>query len=307
MPNREKTSTIIWRLIYPILIFIGVEIVIEMVFLFGYMFYLIGTNRISPSDLGGMTDTLNNFAYRISLYITLARSAALIPIFIVLMRRDKVRDVYYQRYVKFEPLNRKWLLILPVLGFAAAMGFNHLVPMLLEALQSIIHVAGKTLFGVDWNVDFFRTYDSLSEIIYSGSIFVQILATAVAAPVVEELLFRGLIYKRLRDYLKFTPSALISAFVFGVIHGNAVQFLYAFFIGIILAFVYEKFKTVAAPVIFHGGANLISVIVTFFIPDEGIGLSIGEYMLLVVVELAVVFLLLWLIDNKINRKKIESS
>lgn len=301
MPNREKPGIIIWRLIYPILIFVGVEIVIEMVVLYAHMFHLMKVNQMSLSDVNALTDELNNFVYSISLYITIARSAVLIPIFVLLMHKDKGRDMYYQRYVKYEPYNRRWLLVLPVLGFAAAMGFNHLVPMILVAVQSFVHVAGKTLFGSDWNVDFFATYDNLSDIIYSGSIVVQIIATAVAAPIVEELLFRGLLFKRMRNHLKFVPSALISSLIFGIIHGNAVQFLYAFLIGLLLAFVYEKFKTVAAPIIFHAGANLISVIVTFVMPEDGIGLTTGGYMLLVVAELAATFLILWLIDVKFKR------
>lgn len=305
LPNKEKTGIIIWRFIYPILIFVGVEMVIEMVLLYGYMFSLMKANHLSISDVGALTDELSNYVYSISLYITIARSAVLVPVYIVLMRKDKGRDMYYQRYAKYEPLEYKWLFVLPILGFVAAMAFNHLVPMILMALQSFIHVAGKTLFGSDWNVDFFATYESLSGTIYSGNIWVQILATAIAAPIVEELLFRGMIFKRMRSYLKFVPSALVSAFVFGVMHGNAVQFLYAFLIGIMLAFIYEKFKIIIAPIIFHTGANLICVIVTMVMPEEGIGLTTGAYMLLVVVELAVTFLLLWLIDTKVNRKAVS--
>lgn len=306
MPNKENVGTIVWRLVYPILIFIGVEMAIEMAALYIHMFRLAAAHGISLADVNTLEEELTNYTYSISTYITIARSAVLIPLYIMFMRRDKGRDMVYGRYVKYEKISPKWFLLLPLVGFFAAMSFNHVVPMVLTALQGFIQIVGRSLFGMDWNIDFFGTYDSVSDIIYSGGIAVQIISTAVAAPIVEELLFRGLIYGRLRERLKFVPAAFISAFVFGVIHGNAVQFLYAFIIGLLLAFVYEKFKTVVAPIIFHAGANLISVIITNVMPEGGIALTTGGYMLLVVAELAVTFLILWLIDRKVIRKPVAA-
>lgn len=306
MPNKENVGTIVWRLVYPILIFIGVEMAIEMAALYIHMFRLAAARGISLTDVNTLEEELTNYTYSISTYITIARSAVLIPLYIMFMRRDKGRDMVYGRYVKYEKISPKWFLLLPLVGFFAAMSFNHVVPMVLTALQGFIQIVGRSLFGMDWNIDFFGTYDGVSDIIYSGGIAVQIISTAVAAPIVEELLFRGLIYGRLRERLKFVPAAFISAFVFGVIHGNAVQFLYAFIIGLLLAFVYEKFKTVVAPIIFHAGANLISVIITNVMPEGGIALTTGGYMLLVVAELAVTFLILWLIDRKVIRKPVAA-
>lgn len=63
-------------------------------------------------------------------------------------------------------------------------------------------------------------------------------------------------------------AVIVSALFFGAFHGNLVQFVYAFIIGLMLAYVYEKFKTIWAPVIFHIGANLISVLITEFMPQS---------------------------------------
>ena len=292
MPKKENVGTFVWRLVYPILIFVGVEMAIEMAALYIHMFRIAASRGMSLMDVNALEEELTNYTYNISMYITIARSAVLIPLYIMFMRRDKGRSMINGSYTKYEKLSPKWFLLLPVVGFFAAMGF--------------IQVVGRSFFGVDWNVDFFGTYDNVSEMIYSGGIAVQIISTAVAAPIVEEFLFRGLIYNRLRERMKFVPAALVSALVFGALHGNAVQFLYAFIIGLLLAFVYEKFKTIVAPVIFHAGANLISVIITNVMPEEGIGLTTGGYMLLVVAELAVTFLILWLIDRKVIRKPVAA-
>lgn len=306
MPKKENVGTFVWRLVYPILIFVGVEMAIEMAALYIHMFRIAASRGMSLMDVNALEEELTNYTYNISMYITIARSAVLIPLYIMFMRRDKGRSMINGSYTKYEKLSPKWFLLLPVVGFFAAMGFNHVVPMVLMAVQGFIQVVGRSFFGVDWNVDFFGTYDNVSEMIYSGGIAVQIISTAVAAPIVEEFLFRGLIYNRLRERMKFVPAALVSSLVFGALHGNAVQFLYAFIIGLLLAFVYEKFKTILAPVIFHAGANLISVIITNIMPEEGIGLTTGGYMLLVVAELAVTLLILWLIDRKVIRKPVAA-
>ena len=111
-------------------------------------------------------------------------------------------------------------------------------------------------------------YQQVSEVIYSGGLFMEIVSAVIAAPILEELFFRGMIYKRLRDMINVKAAVVISALFFGAFHGNLVQFVYAFIIGLMLAYVYEKFKTIWAPVIFHIGANLISVLITEFMPQS---------------------------------------
>ena len=41
-------------------------------------------------------------------------------------------------------------------------------------------------------------YEMLSEISKNTNYFIQVITIAIAAPIVEELLFRGLVYKRLK-------------------------------------------------------------------------------------------------------------
>lgn len=302
--KKESAGVFIWRLLYPVLIFLGVEMAIEMIVMYAYMFHEISEGNITPEEINSSAEIVENFVQRSSIYITIARSAVLIPLYLYFMKRDNARDRIYGRYKEYSPYNRVWIIPVILAGAAAALGFNHVVPFLMEAVQGGINAIARSLFGKSGAVDFFSTYDNLSQIIYSGGLFLQVAATAVAAPVVEELLFRGLIFKRMRDSLKFVPAALLSSLIFGLVHANALQFAYAFILGLLLAYVYEQFKTVWAPVLFHSGANLISVIITAIAPD-GIGLGIGGYMLLTVVELAVTFLLLWVIRLKVNRIPVD--
>lgn len=62
----------------------------------------------------------------------------------------------------------------------------------------------------------------------------------IAAPLSEELLFRGILFERLRMALPFFWAALGSAAFFGLVHGNWAQGIYATLMGLILAWLYEK-------------------------------------------------------------------
>lgn len=300
MQKKNNPFMLIWRVIYPLLMLLAAEFILEFVIMFGYMFYLMGNGySVSATDTAELENLLTNFIYQYNLYILIARGIILIPLYCILMRSD-VKKAPVR--VQYGPYNRMWLIVVPIVGCAAAMGFNHFVPVFIEVLQSIFKTVAEFMLNKEVAVDLFKTYNEVSERIYSGGIFIQILSTVIIAPVVEELLFRGLIYKRLRANLKTVPAMLLSAFIFGLVHANIVQFVYAFLIGIIVAFVYERFRTIVAPVLFHLGANLLSVLITNFAPEAGIGLDIGTYMLITVVELAVTFILLKLIDMKVKRE-----
>ncbi len=289
MQRKESVGAVIWRYIYPLLIFLGAECIIETVVLLIYVIQLYSSGGISiDMDVQALTNDMINYVYDKSLYMSMARGAILVPVYILLLNHDKKRDKQLGRYEAFSSYKKTWLILLPVVGAIAALGFNNVV--------SLTGIASLS-----------KAYQKVEGIVYSGGIAVQILAAAVIAPAVEELLFRGMIYKRLRYYLKPIPSMIISAAVFGLIHGNLVQFVYAFLVGVLLAFVYEKFKTIIAPMLFHAGANLISVIITNIGVLNGLEFSIGGYMLLTVVLLAVTFLLLWVMDMKVDRQVICDS
>ena len=81
-------------------------------------------------------------------------------------------------------------------------------------------------------------------------------------PICEELVFRGLMFKRMRERSGFLYAAVYSALVFGLFHGNIVQMVYGFILGMLLAYMYEKYGSVKAPIVGHMVMNLFSVLAT---------------------------------------------
>ena len=93
---------------------------------------------------------------------------------------------------------------------------------------------------------------------------VLFLATAFAAPVVEEVIFRGLIYTRLRRGLHPMAAVVGSALLFGYCHGEFVWFCYAFVLGFILAQVTRYTNSLMPALVMHVVFNLTNEILTLF-------------------------------------------
>ncbi len=103
------------------------------------------------------------------------------------------------------------------------------------------------------------SYEETMEAFYQLPFAVQILCLGILMPACEELVFRGLMYRRLRSQAFFLHAALYTAVVFGLTHGNLVQCVYGFAMGMLFAYVYEKYGSVMAPVTAHVTANLLAL------------------------------------------------
>lgn len=81
---------------------------------------------------------------------------------------------------------------------------------------------------------------------------------AGVSAVSEEVVFRFLLYNRLLRSCGRVPYAVFgSAFLFAAYHGNMVQNIYAFVLGLLIAYSYFYFDSFAAPVLFHSVGNAV--------------------------------------------------
>lgn len=83
------------------------------------------------------------------------------------------------------------------------------------------------------------------------------IATAVIPPICEEFAMRCCSLQLLRKYGKGFAVFAVSV-VFGLLHGNVVQFLFAFVVGLVLGFVTVKTESIVPAVLIHAFSNGIS-------------------------------------------------
>ena len=84
------------------------------------------------------------------------------------------------------------------------------------------------------------------------------------SPLAEEMIFRGVLFVRLKRFLPVTAAGLLSSLLFGIYHGNAIQALYGFFAGCLLAWFYHKKGSFAQTVVLHGVMNITGFLLSYF-------------------------------------------
>ena len=80
----------------------------------------------------------------------------------------------------------------------------------------------------------------------------------ILAPIYEELLFRGILLRRFT--LRWSPqkSIIISSIIFGIIHLNPINVVFAFALGCVLGYAYLKTKNIFVPMLLHSFSNFLA-------------------------------------------------
>jgi membrane protease YdiL (CAAX protease family) len=90
-----------------------------------------------------------------------------------------------------------------------------------------------------------------------AQLVVGVIAVIAAAPIGEELFFRGMIFGSLRSRFGFWVAGAISSAVFAIVHVQPPLVILMFFVGFALAFIYERRGSLTASIAAHAAFNLI--------------------------------------------------
>lgn len=98
--------------------------------------------------------------------------------------------------------------------------------------------------------------------VQSPAVLLAMLVVAcVVAPVNEELLFRGIIYRGVRQRLGRAPALAASGILFGLLHANWAGFVPLALLGVVLALAYERTGDIRVPILAHALFNLNTTLV----------------------------------------------
>ena len=127
-------------------------------------------------------------------------------------------------------------------------------------IVSVAGVAGNYLIQVSGLEDIFTFYQKIEDLTFSyQNPIILILTTVIIGPIAEELTFRGLVQRRARIWLKPGTAIVVSSLIFGLAHMNMIQLIYAFGIGLLLGYLYEKSGNLIAPILAHMAANAVTI------------------------------------------------
>lgn len=91
---------------------------------------------------------------------------------------------------------------------------------------------------------------------------VDALGAVIVAPVVEEILCRGMLYGWLRSKYGILTGRVVSSLVFAVLHGSIAVLLPTFIVGFGLVLLYERTRALAPCVIAHATGNLFAAMLS---------------------------------------------
>lgn len=212
-------------------------------------------------------------------------SAVLAVIALLIIAKTKSRP--FSEHTGFFPV-RTWkvLLLLP-LGVAA----NYLVLLIIGLIP-----------WPEWAIsELESTYSYIGEGSTPFIYMLNLFASVIAAPIVEEMIFRGCVYTRLRRGMPTAAAMILSAFCFGLVHGIAIAVFYATLLGLMLAYSYNKFDSILAPMLLHIGFNLTNYLP--FMPEETEGAEMRIIVVLVVSAVVFTVCSAVIIFSDVSRKK----
>jgi len=134
----------------------------------------------------------------------------------------------------------------------------------------------------------------------------------IAAPILEELIFRGIILEGLLKRYSPIRSILISSFLFGLVHLNPWQFVTGLTMGVFSGWVYFKTRNLTFSIIIHGAANLSGFLMRYIIDiDTSMNKTLLEsygglsnLILAIVGSIIIVSICIYFLKKEFNKKKI---
>lgn len=273
-----------WRIVYAPLLYLTISIIIEMIMMVGYMFALAAGNPSMAVISGWLEKRTIAWLNDNAVLITVIAAVVVLPVLLLLMRGDKRRRVREKKYTGYTGISPWKFLLIAAAGVFACVGFNIFI----------------SITGI---INWFGGFEDTADAIYGGGMFWTIAGVVFIIPIVEELMFRGLVYNRIKDYSGVVPAILVSALYFAIYHMNVPQGIYAFALGVLMAWIYYRYKTILAPILFHVSANGISVFLTY--SESFAALTDIQYILLCVVSLLMVMIVVLIIAKLVKPSVIE--
>lgn len=219
----SKIKEIFKTLLFVILFVVGQYLIM---FLF-MLFYMIMNSTTNINDLNYI-DSVTNWINKNSLLILLVQCIIFIPLF-------------YKKYIKYKcnsiNFNFKEILLFSFGGFSLSCILN-LIIIWLKSIMNIKMISNPITFTV-------------------------IIGTGIIGPMLEELLFRGIVYEKFIKIFNHRLAFFLSVFIFAILHtGGIFQILFAFIIGCYLTYIYSRYHDIKLAIIVHIVVNMTSILVS---------------------------------------------
>lgn len=147
---------------------------------------------------------------------------------------------------RFKALPARMLLLYAAGGAAGGISLAFLLGLLAQATGLPLHGVHEELLGLD-------------ALPPHGMALFAIIA-AGTTPLVEEIIFRGLLFQWLRGRIGTAGGAIVSALLFGGLHWPSGQAVWAGLVGLALALLFSRSGSLWASIAAHSGNNALAIV-----------------------------------------------
>lgn len=227
-----------WRTFYPILIHYGIGILVSILAV-SFYYWKEGGKQVILNPLDIINKVNQSAMYQLMVTSILAGG---ICFFLYSKDQKKRKEGFLGKgpdFVWSPPVLWVSMIVLAVTGG--------------QFLNDFILITGIN--------QIFPQYSNMTDTIMQNQpMWILLLTVGILAPIAEELVFRGLVFRRMKDWMNTGIAIGFSALLFGIYHGNIVQFLFAAIMGVLLAYVYHTTGTLWASILVHMVVNMWSLV-----------------------------------------------
>ena len=256
-----KLKKIFSILIWPIIFIIG-QFIIEYIFVAFYNYKNMKIYKTTFNDFSDI-DIINTNFYKYDLNNYLNSKALVISILIFIIY-GSIFYLVYRKYIKKSKFKFNDIIKIVMLAFIIATFYNSFIFL----INNVVHISDN----------------------YSSSgvpIIIQIISSGLIGPIIEELLFRGIIYNKLKEISTINKAKIYTSLLFASMHlPNVATVIYTFFLSLIFIYLYDKYKTLKASIIFHMVINITSIIMVYILLFNNILLN----SLIIIISLSFLFI-----------------
>ncbi|WP_100330111.1 CPBP family intramembrane glutamic endopeptidase [Bacillus xiapuensis] len=178
-------------------------------------------------------------------WIVISFSAALLIILFIL------RKTRHNRLERMEPLSVSLSVFWAVSG------------VFLAFAAQIVAVGVESLIGIKPGSENTKTIIKVIEMVPA-----TMIAVGLIGPILEEIVFRKILFGSLYEKFSFSVSALISSLVFSLAHMDFEHVILYTAMGFTFSFLYVKTKRLIVPIFAHVSMNSLVVLMQYVLKDD---------------------------------------
>jgi uncharacterized protein len=186
------------------------------------------------------SSNIGNISFSVLYGIQVLLMLGVVWFFALFKRKSSLRDLGLRYFSIGQTI---WYTFISIL-FIFVMSFAYVYTM-------------NSLFGIEAPSS--KIYTLVRNRSISGNIL--LIVTAVIAPFSEEIFFRGFLYSAFKKSWGVNAGLFLSSFLFALVHLEFYSFIPLMIIGWLLAYLFEKTKSLMTPIFLHGVYNLILILI----------------------------------------------